>query len=72
MHIAIVGVGNYGSRLAARLIRAGQEVTLIARGKTLERLQTKGLTATQGGAMLQTAMHLDVVHATDNPTFHRF
>jgi len=68
MRIAVVGVGNYGSRLAARLIQAGQDVTLIARGKTLERLKTEGLTATKGGSMLQAAMHLDVVHATDNPT----
>ena len=38
MRIAVVGVGDFGSRLAARLIRAGHDVTLIARGKTLERL----------------------------------
>jgi 2-dehydropantoate 2-reductase len=68
MRIAIVGVGNYGSRFAARLIQAGQDVTLIARGKTLERLQTEGLTATAGGSTLRTAMHIDVVRATDNPT----
>lgn len=68
MRIAVVGVGDYGSRLAARLIHAGQDVTLIARGKTLERLQTEGLTTTPGGSTLQTAMHIDVVRATDNPT----
>ena len=68
MRIAVVGVGDYGSRLAARLIHAGQDVTLIARGKTLERLQTAGLTATQGGSTFQSAMHIDVVRATDNPT----
>lgn len=66
MHIAIVGVGDYGSRLAAWLITSGQDVTLIARGKTLERLQTTGLTTTQGSTT--PAMHIDVVHATDNPT----
>jgi 2-dehydropantoate 2-reductase len=48
MRIAVVGVGDYGSRFAAWLIQAGQDVTLIARGKTLERLRTAGLTATQG------------------------
>jgi 2-dehydropantoate 2-reductase len=63
-----VGVGDYGSRLAARLIYAGHDVTLIARGKTLERLQTEGLTATPGGSTFQTAIHIDVVRATDNPT----
>ena len=61
-----MGVGDYGSRLAARLIKAGQDVTLIARGKTLERLQTAGLTTTQGSTT--PAMHIDIVHATDNPT----
>lgn len=68
MRIAVVGVGDYGSRLAARLIHAGHDVTLIARGKTLERLQTAGLTATPGGSTLQTAMHIAVVRATDKPT----
>ena len=48
MRIAVVGVGDYGSRFAAWLIRAGQDVTLIARGRTLERLQAEGLTATRG------------------------
>ena len=68
MRIAVVGIGDFGSRLAARLIRAGHDVTLIARGKTLERLHTAGLTATPGGSTLQTAMHIDVVRATANPT----
>jgi 2-dehydropantoate 2-reductase len=67
MRIAVGGVGDYGSRLAARLIHAGQDMTLIARGKTLERLHTAGPTATPGGSTLQTAMHIDVVRATDNP-----
>jgi 2-dehydropantoate 2-reductase len=66
MRIAIVGVGDYGSRFAAWLITAGQDVTLIARGKTLERLQTAGLTATQG--TVTAAMHIDTVRATDDPT----
>src|ERR671931_1880595 len=65
MRIAVVGVGDYGSRFAARLIQAGQDVTLIARGKTLQRLKTEGLTATKG--TVTPAMHVDVVHATDNP-----
>ena len=67
MHMAIVGVGDYGSRFAAWLIRSGQDVTLIARGKTLERLKTEGLTATKG--TITPAMHVEHVHATDDPTF---
>jgi 2-dehydropantoate 2-reductase len=66
MRIAIVGVGDYGSRFAAWLIQAGQDVTLIARGKTLERLKTQGLTATKG--TVTAAMHIDTVRATDDPT----
>ena len=66
MRLAIVGVGDYGSRFAAWLIQSGQNVTLIARGKTLERLRTQGLTATQG--TITPAMHIDTVRATDDPT----
>lgn len=65
MRIAIVGVGDYGSRFAAWLIRAGYDVTLIARGKSLNRLQTEGLTATQG--TVTSEVHIDHVHATDDP-----
>ena len=66
MRFAIVGVGDYGSRFAAWLMQSGQDVTLIARGKPLERLRTHGLTATQG--TITPAMHLDTVRATDHPT----
>jgi 2-dehydropantoate 2-reductase len=66
MRLAMVGVGNYGSRFAARLIQSGQDVTLIARGTTLERLRTQGLTATQG--TITPVMHIDTVRATDDPT----
>jgi 2-dehydropantoate 2-reductase len=65
MRIAVVGVGDYGSRFAAWLIQAGQDVTLIARGKTLERLRTEGLTATKGTITPET--HVDHVHVTDDP-----
>lgn len=66
MRIAVVGVGDYGSRFAAWLIQSGQDVTLIARGKTLERLRTEGLTATKGTITPET--HVDHVNATDDPT----
>jgi 2-dehydropantoate 2-reductase len=66
MRLAMVGVGNYGSRVAARLIQSGQDVTLIARGTTLERLRTHGLTATQG--TITPVRHMDTVRATDDPT----
>jgi 2-dehydropantoate 2-reductase len=37
--IAIVGVGAVGSTWAVRLAQAGHEVTLVARGSRLARLQ---------------------------------
>lgn len=43
MKICIVGAGAIGGLLGARLAKAGEEVTLIARGPQLEALKTKGL-----------------------------
>lgn len=64
MRIAIVGVGDYGSRFAAQLIASGEDVTLIARGKTLERLKTEGLTATKGPNTPE--LHIQDVNATND------
>ncbi|WP_332743398.1 ketopantoate reductase family protein [Hydrogenophaga sp.] len=47
--IGIVGAGAIGGHLAARLASAGHEVTLLARGATLEALRTRGLRYTTGG-----------------------
>ncbi len=41
-------------------------MTLMARGRTLERLTTEGLTAPKGPTT--PSMHIDDVNATDNPT----
>ena len=43
MRIVIVGAGGIGGYYAARLIRAGNEVTLVARGPHLNALQSAGL-----------------------------
>ncbi len=64
MRIAVVGVGDYGSRFAAQLIASGEDVTLIARGKTLERLKTDGLTATKGPTTAE--IHVQDVNVTDD------
>ena len=64
MRFAIVGVGDYGSRYAAGLIAAGEDVTLIARGKTLERLKTEGINSTQSIGFQ--AMRVEKVNATDD------
>ncbi|MFM0047520.1 2-dehydropantoate 2-reductase [Paraburkholderia sediminicola] len=42
----IVGAGAIGGLLALALARAGHEVTLLARGRTLDTLRSRGLTVT--------------------------
>lgn len=51
--IGIVGAGAIGGHLAARLAGAGQQVTLLARGATLQALRTHGLRYASGDAALQ-------------------
>ncbi|MFO7965341.1 MAG: 2-dehydropantoate 2-reductase [Desulfobacterales bacterium] len=46
MDIVILGAGATGSILAAHLIKAGENVTLIARGARAEYLRTNGITIT--------------------------
>ncbi len=43
MRICIIGAGAIGGYLGARLIQAGQEVTLIARGQSLAAIREHGL-----------------------------
>ncbi|MGC1520335.1 MAG: 2-dehydropantoate 2-reductase [Steroidobacteraceae bacterium] len=43
MKIAIIGVGAIGGYVGTRLALAGEEVTFIARGATLEALQARGI-----------------------------
>lgn len=43
MNIAMIGVGGIGGYYAARLIEAGHQLTLIARGEHLLALQSSGL-----------------------------
>lgn len=47
--IAIVGAGAIGGLLGARLARAGEDVTLIARGPHLEAMSSRGLTLREAG-----------------------
>jgi 2-dehydropantoate 2-reductase len=49
MKIAVYGAGAIGGLLGARLARAGQDVTLIARGPHLEAMRGKGLKVTGAG-----------------------
>lgn len=49
MKICIFGAGAIGGLLGARLARAGQDVTLIARGPHLAAIREAGLTVTSSG-----------------------
>jgi len=44
MRIAIMGAGGIGCYVGARLAKAGQDVTFIARGRHLDALKMRGLT----------------------------
>jgi len=46
MKICVVGAGSIGGLLGVKLALAGEDVTLIARGKHLEAIQRDGLTVT--------------------------
>lgn len=48
MNYMILGVGGIGGSLGGFLAKAGKDVTLLARGKTLEALRTEGLYISSG------------------------
>lgn len=48
MKIAVVGAGAIGGWLAVRLAQAGENVSLLARGRTLEAIKARGLTLVSG------------------------
>ncbi|HEX4233906.1 MAG TPA: 2-dehydropantoate 2-reductase [Caldimonas sp.] len=50
MKIAVVGLGAVGGLVAARLARAGHEVSALARGETLARVRAGGLQVDSAGA----------------------
>ena len=49
MTVAIVGAGAIGGLLGAHLVRAGEDVVLIARGPHLAAMQANGLTLRENG-----------------------
>ena len=50
MNIVIIGAGAIGGYLGAKLHQAGEKVSLIARGKHLETMQTQGLRVIEHGS----------------------
>ncbi len=63
MRFAIVGAGGIGGYLAARLIAAGEEVSLLARGGQLQAIRAAGLRLIDPEGDLTVRPHL----ATDDP-----
>jgi 2-dehydropantoate 2-reductase len=60
--IGVVGAGAIGGWIAARLALAGEQVSLLARGETLDALRRDGLRLTRGEDTAEVA-----VHASDDP-----
>ncbi|MFD4837140.1 ketopantoate reductase family protein [Achromobacter sp. NPDC058515] len=60
--VAVYGAGAIGCLLAARLAKAGCEVSMVARGQTLAALRKNGVSLTVDGATQSYP-----VHATDDP-----
>jgi 2-dehydropantoate 2-reductase len=56
MNICVVGAGAIGGWIAARLALAGNDVSLVARGETLDAIDTQGLRLTDGGDTRCTAV----------------
>jgi 2-dehydropantoate 2-reductase len=56
MKVCIYGAGAIGGWLGVKLARAGCEVSVVARGATLEALRSHGLRLLQGGEQLAAAV----------------
>jgi len=57
MKIGIIGAGAIGGFFAARLARSGHEVSVLARGATLDALRSGGLRLDSGGASFTVQVH---------------
>jgi 2-dehydropantoate 2-reductase len=62
MRIAVVGAGGVGGYFGGKLAAAGEDVTFIVRGKSLEALRTNGLRVDS----IRGDFHLAKVNATDD------
>lgn len=59
MRIAIIGAGAIGGYLAVQLARAGEDVTVLARGGTLEALRAHGFRLRTGGEELSAKVNAE-------------
>jgi 2-dehydropantoate 2-reductase len=64
MRIAVVGAGGVGGYFGARLAHAGEDVTFIARGATLDALQKRGIRVDS----ILGDFSVEHVKATDDPS----
>jgi 2-dehydropantoate 2-reductase len=64
MRIAVIGAGGIGGYYGALLVRAGEDVTFVLRGDTLDAVQHAGLTVHSPDGSFAVAP----VAATDDPT----
>ena len=62
MKLSVIGAGAIGGWLTSGFVKAGATATVLARGATLEALQTSGLIVEDG-----TGIHRHDVAATDDP-----
>jgi 2-dehydropantoate 2-reductase len=58
MKVCIYGAGAIGGWIGVKLARAGCDVSVVARGATLQALQSHGLRLEQGGEALSAAVHV--------------
>jgi 2-dehydropantoate 2-reductase len=64
MRIAVAGAGGVGGYFGAKLAAAGEDVTFLARGRTLEALRTGGMRVDS----IKGDFTLERVNATDDPS----
>lgn len=62
MEYLVIGAGGTGGCIGAYMAKAGKDVTLIARGEHLRRMQQDGIVVEKLG---QDSMVVDTIHATD-------
>ncbi|QDU06669.1 ketopantoate reductase family protein [Gimesia aquarii] len=61
MNILVYGAGHMGSLYAALLKEAGEDVSLLARGKHLEKIREQGIVLEEFGSGRQTTTHVKTV-----------
>jgi 2-dehydropantoate 2-reductase len=69
IRIAVIGPGAIGGYLGARLALAGEDVTLVARGKTLKIIQAEGITLIEATGVQHTRKDVQAVSLDEAGAF---